>query len=93
MEKIVWDWVPNERIGPIEFAKPMSDCIERFGLRLVHDDTIPGHETEFYDVPGTDTDVYEENDLVESAISGDFFIYKSANLIGMSEHKVIELLG
>lgn len=93
MKEIVWDWVPNERIGPIRYAKPIADFIEHVGLRLVQDDTIPGHETEFYNVPGTDTDVYEGNGLVESVISEDFFIYKNENLIGMSERKVIEHLG
>ncbi len=93
MKEIVWDWVPNEQIGPIVYGKPIADFIEHLGLRHVHDDTIPGHETEFYNVPGTDTDIYEENGLVESVISGDFFIYKNANLIGMSEHEIIEQLG
>lgn len=94
MEKGAWEWVPNERIGPLVFAKPMSDFIERLKLRLETDDAIPGIEpTVYYDVPGMDKIVYEDDGLLESVISDDIIIYKGINLIGMTESQILKLLG
>ncbi len=90
---ILWEWVPNERIGPIVFGNPVSDYVDALSLRLESNEADAGYEEDYYTVPGADVDIHFENGVVEQISIGDEFVFSGKNVIGAEESKLKSLLG
>lgn len=93
MEKVTWDWVPNERIGPIVFGKPISEYVEALSLRLESNEALADFEEDYYTVPGAEVDIYIEDGLVEQISVGTEFIFPGKNVVGAQEAELKSLLG
>ncbi|CAN0602118.1 unnamed protein product, partial [Ectocarpus sp. 12 AP-2014] len=82
---IEWDWVPNERVGPIRFGAPVTDYIKSLKLRVVVTDERLGPAQEQYEVPDAGVSVYVEDDRIDWVMCKERLQFQGKNLIGLTE--------
>lgn len=89
----LWDWVPNERLGPVSFGTPISDYTSMLGLELEHYEEVAGYKESHFKVSGVDIDIYIQDSLVDTIISREVFMWKDANVIESTMEELSRILG
>ncbi|TQV80781.1 CPCC family cysteine-rich protein [Denitrobaculum tricleocarpae] len=90
---IKWDWVPNERVGPISFGAPINEYIADLSLREIPDKEAADDLQKHYEVPGAGVDVYVVDNRVDWVRSEEVVEFRGKNLIGATEKDVEALFG
>ncbi|MEC4802928.1 MAG: hypothetical protein SAJ72_01580 [Jaaginema sp. PMC 1080.18] len=86
-----WIWIPNQRLGAIEFETPIEIYINSLGAYMSEPkDDVTGFET--YEITNEDITIYVENDLVVTVNAYECICYKGINLIGVHQKELINLL-
>lgn len=88
-----WDWVPNERVGPIRFDAPIEDYLEELNLRKAIDKGTIAAVQEHYEVPDAGIDIYVEDNRVDWVRCDRSLHFRGHNLIGVNEAVLESLLG
>ncbi len=88
-----WVWIPNQSLGPVKLGAPIRDYIEMLALKREQYDQSLGSPEPHYEVSGVDLSIYVENDLVETLLSEEVFLYKGVNLIGLRREDLTRLMG
>lgn len=89
----LWDWVPNERLGPVSFGAPISDYTSMLGLELEHYEEVAGYKESHFKVSGVDIDIYIQDSLVDTIISREVFMWNDANVIESTMEELTRILG
>ncbi len=89
----LWDWVPNERLGPVSFRTPIADYTKMLGLRLEHYPEVAGYKESHFKVSGVDIDIYTQDGLVDTIISREVFMCNDSNVIESTMAELTEILG
>lgn len=90
---LTWDWVPNERVGPIRFDAPIEGYLEELHLCKIIDDETLASELDHYEVPDAGIDICVEDDRVYWVRCERSLHFRGHNLIGVNEAVLESLLG
>lgn len=91
--KIKWDWVPNERLGPVTLGSDINIYISELGAYRDDDDEDDVTGWTRYALPDMDTYIDVEDGKVVGVTSYESFFYDDKNLIGVPLRKLDEALG
>ena len=89
----LWDWIPNERLGPVVFGAPISSYTEMLGLRLEHYQEVAGYKESHFKVSGVDIEIYIQDGLVDTVISREVFMFNDVNVIEAAMADLAGILG
>lgn len=79
---VIWEWVPNSRLGPIKLGAKIKYVIETYGL-LNDEDGDDATDWVGYQFPNEEIYVYAQNGIIVAITSYVTFLYKGKNIIGV----------
>tara|TARA_R110000787_G_scaffold1497_7_gene6284 strand:- start:3058 stop:3480 length:423 start_codon:yes stop_codon:yes gene_type:complete len=90
--KMMWDWVPNQRLGPIEIGISVETYVGQLGAQLLAEiDDSTGWDS--YYIPHHDVYINAEDGEVVSISAHKSFYYGIKNVLGMTIEQLEALLG
>ena len=90
----LWEWVPLISVGGLRFDEPLPEDLGT--LRLQRTKHRPGEIVGgliVFEEVGGETDVYLNEDKIESVFCYDNFYFKGRDLMGLSAEKVMDAIG